>query len=92
MQRFRECELLHGRWAMLASLGVIVAESSTGVSWIDAGKVELEGSRYLNFDLPFTISQLCIIEALLVGIAELYRSGELDSEKRIYPGVSFDPL
>lgn len=33
LQRFRECELIHGRWAMLACLGVLVAEGTTGVSW-----------------------------------------------------------
>lgn len=92
LQRFRECELIHGRWAMLATLGVIVAESSTGVSWVEAGKVELDGARYLNFDLPLSISQLCWIEALAVGGAELYRNSELDAEKRIYPGGAFDPL
>jgi len=92
LQRFRECELIHGRWAMLASLGIIVAESATGVSWVDAGKVELDGAKYLSFDLPFSISQLCWVEALAVGGAELYRNGELDTEKRIYPGGLFDPL
>merc|ERR1712151_908902 len=46
LQRFRECELIHGRWAMLATLGVIVAESSTGVSWADAGKLELDGAEF----------------------------------------------
>merc|ERR1711998_736968 len=92
LQRFRECELIHGRWAMLATLGVIAAESSTGVSWVDAGKVELDGARYLDFELPFSISQLCWIEAFAVGGAELYRNGELDADKRIYPGGVFDPL
>lgn len=33
LDRFRENELIHGRWAMLATLGAIVAEASTGVSW-----------------------------------------------------------
>lgn len=33
IQRFRENELIHGRWAMLACLGVFVAEATTGVSW-----------------------------------------------------------
>merc|ERR1712185_484742 len=92
LQRFRECELIHGRWAMLATLGVIVAESATGVSWVDAGKVELDGARYLDFDLPFSLSQLCWIEAIAVGGAELSRNGELDAEKRVYPGGAFDPL
>merc|ERR1712050_367086 len=92
LQRFRECELIHGRWAMLATLGVIVAESATGVSWIDAGKVELDGAKYLDFDIPLTISQLCWIEFIAVGGAELYRNGVLGSEERIYPGGVFDPL
>lgn len=28
----------------------------------------------------------------MVGVAELYRNGNLDSENRIYPGGVFDPL
>jgi len=92
LQRFRECEVIHGRWAMLACLGAIVAEGSTGVSWVDAGKVELDGSSYLGFALPFSISQLVWIEVILVGGAEIYRNSELDPEKRLYPGGIFDPL
>ncbi|KAK9825932.1 hypothetical protein WJX81_008374 [Elliptochloris bilobata] len=92
LERFRETELIHGRWAMLATLGVVVAEATTGVSWVDAGKVELDGASYLGFSLPFSISQLVWIEALLVGGAEVYRNRELDTETRIYPGGYFDPL
>jgi light-harvesting complex II chlorophyll a/b binding protein 4 len=58
LQRFRECELIHGRWAMLACLGCVVAEATTGVSWVEAGKVELDGAQYFNQPLPFTISQV----------------------------------
>lgn len=39
LQRFRECELIHGRWAMLGVLGALAVEAFTGVSWQDAGKV-----------------------------------------------------
>ena len=46
---------------------VLVGEASTGVSWVDAGKVELDGAQYLGFSLPFSISQLVWIEAILVG-------------------------
>jgi len=92
LTRFRECELIHGRWAMLATLGCVVAELSTGVSWIDAGKVELEKSTYLGFDLPFSLTQLCWIEALAMAGVEVYRNSELDKEKRLYPGGYFDPL
>ncbi|KAK9811394.1 hypothetical protein WJX72_003203 [[Myrmecia] bisecta] len=92
LERFRETELIHGRWAMLAALGVIVGEASTGVSWADAGKVELDGARYLGFNLPFSITQLVWIEVLLVGGAEIYRNTALDTQSRLYPGGYFDPL
>ena len=49
--------------------------------------MELDGAQYLGFRLPFSISQLVWIEALLVGGAEVYRNRELDTEKRIYPGA-----
>lgn len=73
---------------MLATLGVVTAESTTGVSWVEAGKIELDGARYLSFDLPFSLAQLVWIEIVLVGGAELYRNGELNTEKRIYPGAT----
>lgn len=92
LARFRETELIHGRWAMLATLGVLIGEASTGVSWVDAGKVELDGAQYLGFRLPFTITQLVWIEAILVGGAEVYRNREREPEKRLYPGGLFDPL
>lgn len=94
LQRFRECELIHGRWAMLATLGALAVESLTGITWQDAGKVELvEGSSYLGLPLPFSITTLIVIEVLLIGYIEFQRNAELDPEKRIYPGGSFfDPL
>uniref|UniRef100_A0A803QFX6 Chlorophyll a-b binding protein, chloroplastic n=1 Tax=Cannabis sativa TaxID=3483 RepID=A0A803QFX6_CANSA len=45
LQRFRECELIHGRWAMLATLGALTVEWLTGVTWQDAGKV----CPYVNY-------------------------------------------
>jgi Chlorophyll A-B binding protein len=55
-------------------------------------QVELDGAQYFNQSLPFTITQLCWIEAILVGTAEIYRNSETDPEKRCYPGGYFDPL
>ncbi|XP_068668210.1 chlorophyll a-b binding protein CP29.2, chloroplastic-like [Aristolochia californica] len=93
LQRFRECELIHGRWAMLATLGALSVEWLTGVTWQDAGKVELvDGSTYLGLPLPFSITTLIWIEVLLIGYIEFQRNAELDPEKRLYPGGAFDPL
>ncbi|XWS07646.1 hypothetical protein CRYUN_Cryun41cG0007300 [Craigia yunnanensis] len=93
LQRFRECELIHGRWAMLGSLGAIVVKALTGVAWQDAGKVELvEGSSYLGQPLPFSLTTLIWIEVQVIGYIEFQRNAELDPEKRLYPGGYFDPL
>ncbi|KAB2098482.1 hypothetical protein ERO13_A01G227800v2 [Gossypium hirsutum] len=94
LQRFRECELIHGRWAMLATLGALTVEWLTGVTWQDAGKVELvEGSSYLGQPLPFSMTTLIWIEVLVIGFIEFQRNAELDPEKRLYPGGKyFDPL
>lgn len=56
VQRFRECELIHGRWALLACLGILVAEAATGVAWQEAGKVELDGAQYFGLSLPFSLT------------------------------------
>jgi len=92
IQRFRECELIHGRWCMLATLGAFVAELNTGVNWVDAGKIELEGAQYLGFDIPFDLNTLVLIEVLLMGYIEVARNNERDLEKRCYPGGYFDPF
>jgi len=92
IQRFRECELIHGRWCMLATLGAIVAELNTGVTWVDAGKVELEGAQYLGLPIPFDLKTLVLIEVLLMGYIEVARNSTLDTESRCYPGGNFDPL
>jgi len=92
IKRFRECELIHGRWCMLATLGVLVGETFSGVSWVDAGKVELAQTQYFNLDLPFSLTQVSWAEAILVGWAEVLRNTERDTTKRCYPGGPFDPL
>jgi light-harvesting complex II chlorophyll a/b binding protein 4 len=92
LQRFRECELQHGRWAMLGALGVLAAEASTGVSWQDAIGIEYAQPQYANFDLPFDINQLAVANSVLMGGIELFRNSSTDPELRCYPGGAFDPL
>merc|ERR1719191_1976900 len=81
LARFRECELMHGRWCMLATLGIVVSEGLTGVSWIDAGKVELAGAQYFGLGLPFDVGTVSWIEfAAMLGVED-YRNSEPDSEQ-----------
>lgn len=92
INRFRECELIHGRWAMLGILGAFVAELSTGTDWVNAGKVELEQPSYLGFNLPWGMPTLVVVETVAMGLVEVLRNRETDLEKRCYPGGPFDPL
>lgn len=92
LQRFRECELMHGRWAMLGALGVLACEFSTGTSWADAIGLEYGQPQYANFDLPFDINNLAVANSVLMLGIELLRNSETDLEKRLYPGGAFDPL
>merc|ERR1712003_390310 len=92
IQRFRACELIHGRWCMLATLGIIVGESATGVSWQNAGEYILNGGSYAGLQVPFDVTQTSYIEAILMLGVEVLRNTERDLEKRCYPGGYFDPL
>lgn len=55
LTRFRETELIHGRWAMLGVLGAVAVEALTGVHWQDAGKV---GWRSCGMAFTFCIGHL----------------------------------
>jgi light-harvesting complex II chlorophyll a/b binding protein 4 len=63
LQRFRECELIHGRWAMLATLGALSVEWLTGVTWQDAGKVYIYMCQefFLMFFKEFDYEKLSYI-------------------------------
>merc|ERR1711991_415306 len=99
-----EREVIHGRWAMLGVTGAWTAENGTGIPWFTAGTLctpddctavaELapEGSGYPSF------WNVLIIETVLVGGAEAYRTGMVDpvfdelSVGDVSPGGRFDPL
>ena len=107
-----ERELIHGRWAMLGVTGAWSAENGTGIPWFTAGTLctpddctavadkfpgavsplAPEGSGYPSF------WNVLIIETILVGGAEAYRTGMVDpvfdelSVGDVSPGGRFDPL
>ena len=105
--------MIHGRWAMLGVTGAWAAENGTGIPWFTAGTLctpddctavadkfpgavaplAPEGSGYPSF------WNVLIIEIVLVGAAEAYRTGISDSPfddgltvGDVNPGGRFDPL
>merc|ERR1712057_47280 len=107
-----EREVIHGRWGMLGVTGAWASENGTGIPWFTAGTLctpddctavadkfpgavaplAPEGSGYPSF------WNVLIIETILVGGAEAYRTGMVDpvfdelSFGDVSPGGRFDPL
>ncbi|WZZ72730.1 hypothetical protein YC2023_084100 [Brassica napus] len=72
------CSYLMKRYIFLSSISYLIL---TGVTWQDAGKVELvDGSSYLAQPLPFSIWTLIRIKVLVTGYIEFQHNVELDSE------------
>ncbi|CAL6406324.1 unnamed protein product [Bathycoccus prasinos] len=108
-----EREIIHGRWAQLGVTGAWAAENGTGIPWFTAGTLctpddctavadkfpgavaplAPEGSGYPSF------WNVLIIETVLVGAAEAYRTGLAANPfddglvaGDVSPGGRFDPL
>lgn len=94
LDRFRESELIHSRWAMAGAAGVIAVELAGQGNWYDAPLWAVNGGKptYLGVPLPFDINTLIAVEFVAIAGSEALRNNESDSEKRKYPGGAFDPL
>lgn len=94
LERFRESELIHSRWAMAGAAGVIAVELAGQGNWYDAPLWAVKGGNptYFGVPLPFDINTLIGIEFVAIAGSEALRNNEADSEKRKYPGGAFDPL
>ncbi|KAH9604407.1 hypothetical protein KSS87_004574 [Heliosperma pusillum] len=96
LERFKESELIHCRWAMLAVPGILVPEALGLGNWVKAQEwAALPGGQatYLGNPVPWgNLPTILAIEFLAIAFVEHQRSMEKDPEKRKYPGGAFDPL
>jgi light-harvesting complex II chlorophyll a/b binding protein 6 len=63
---YREAELIHGRWAMAAVLGIFVGQAWSGVPWFEAGADP-------NAIAPFSFGTLLGTQLILMGWVESKR-------------------
>lgn len=101
-----DVERIHGRWAMLAVTGIIAQENAGKGAWFNAGLSCLGPKCDVQYVDPFgfgpgnvSTALIVMIEALLIGFAEAYRTGLIDpawpdefSGGEVLPGGRFDPL
>ncbi|PWA85114.1 Chlorophyll A-B binding protein [Artemisia annua] len=96
LERFKESELIHCRWAMLAVPGILVPEALGLGNWVKAQEwAALPGGQatYLGNPVPWgTLPTILAIEFISIAFVEHQRSMEKNPEKRKYPGGAFDPL
>jgi light-harvesting complex I chlorophyll a/b binding protein 1 len=95
LERHKEAELIHCRWAMLAIPGVLIPEALGLGNWVNAQTWAATGGQatYLGIPVPWgNLPTILAIEALAIAFVESQRVYESDPEKRKYPGGPFDPL
>jgi len=87
VNKYREAELIHARWAMLASAGFIIPEGLesngakiVGGTWFETGSFMLDGGTLNYFAVPWGIASnplpLFVVVAIEVGLmaaVETYR-------------------
>ncbi|KAG6410128.1 hypothetical protein SASPL_128178 [Salvia splendens] len=90
LERYKESELIHCRWAMLAVPGILVPEALGLGNWVKAQEwAAVPGGQatYLGNPVPWgTLPTILAIEFLAIAFVEHQRSMEKDPEKKKYPG------
>ncbi|CAA6659862.1 unnamed protein product [Spirodela intermedia] len=95
LERFKESELIHCRWAMLAVPGILVPEALGLGNWVKAQEwAAVPGGQatYLGNPVPWgTLPTILVIEFLSIAFVEHQRSMEKDPEKKKYPAAPSTP-
>merc|ERR1719335_335346 len=98
VSKYREFELIHARWAMLASAGFIIPEGLEsngakiiGGTWFETGRFMLDGGTLNYFAVPWGIASnplplfvVLVIEVALMAAVESYRKNGTLS---VFPAV-----
>merc|ERR1711966_18692 len=108
VETYRKFELIHARWAMVATIGVILPEAAnsfgdgtqiTGAVWYETGAAMLDGGllKWYGLTVPLPLIVVIAAEVGLMGAVEKYRQSNdgpagFDLDP-LYPGGQyFDPL
>ncbi|KAK3288595.1 hypothetical protein CYMTET_3931 [Cymbomonas tetramitiformis] len=91
---YAEAELIHGRWAMLGTVGIIIPDclSYTGIfgegyHWWNAGFQLVDNTPtffYLGMEVPLSALSVVALNFSLMAFAEQFRVGNLE-----FPGVKW---
>ena len=87
VEKYREYELLHARWAMLAAAGIVIPEGLQangadiyGGTWFETGAEMLDGGTLNYFAVPWSVlhnplplAAVTAIEVVLMGAVERFR-------------------
>eukprot|EP00239_Pterosperma_sp_CCMP1384_P002180 CAMPEP_0197843716 /NCGR_PEP_ID=MMETSP1438-20131217/642_1 /TAXON_ID=1461541 /ORGANISM="Pterosperma sp., Strain CCMP1384" /LENGTH=316 /DNA_ID=CAMNT_0043454053 /DNA_START=62 /DNA_END=1012 /DNA_ORIENTATION=+ len=108
VDQYRQAELIHARWAMLAIPGALIPEvfnsftdgsAYTGAVWWETGKYMLEGDGTLKYGgapNPLPLVVVAAFEIAAFAAIEKYRADNDGPAGQgadpIYPGGRFDPL
>jgi len=75
LSRFREAEIINGRFAMLGAAGVIAVEALGFGNWYDAPNWAITGGKptYFGVELPFDLGFIIAFEIFAMAGAEILR-------------------
>jgi len=103
LAKYRKNELLHARWAMLATIGCIVPEAAnafgdgtqiTGAVWWQTGAAMLDGGllKYYGIEVPLPLIIVVGVEVVLLGLIEGYRANNKGPGGISFPFVEVQDL
>jgi len=97
MQRMKEAELVHCRFAMLGIAGMLAVEALGFGNWYDAPTTIAQGgpATFFGNTLPgadaSSLAIIVVLQVFMMGGAEMFRATNADATQRMYPGGAFNP-